>query len=35
MKKIAALQSLRALAFLEIFLAHCGVSPYMLSLIHI
>lgn len=29
MKKIAALQSLRALAFLEIFLAHCGVSPYM------
>ena len=29
MKRIAALQSLRALAFLEIFLAHCGVSPYM------
>ena len=29
MKKIAALQSLRALAFLEIFLAHCGISPFM------
>ncbi len=28
-KRIDSLQSLRALAFIEIFLGHCGISPFM------
>lgn len=28
MEKIKSLQSLRALAFIEVFLGHCGISPF-------